>query len=45
MTPRNLHTAGRNRQTSRDLTGQIESLAGRAGPAVLLCGNKAAGSV
>src|SRR5437868_15428458 len=26
MAPRNLHTAGRNRQTSTDLTGQIESL-------------------
>src|SRR5213595_3091220 len=31
--PRNPQTAGRNRETSRDLTGRIESLAGRAGPA------------
>src|SRR6266849_8890116 len=43
--PRNLHTAGRNRETSRDLTGRIESLAGRAGPAVLLCGSKATGAL
>src|SRR5207302_5119688 len=35
VAPRNLPTAGRNRETSRDrdLTGRIESLAGRAGPA------------
>src|ERR1700731_1776116 len=45
VAPRNLHTAGKNRQTSRDLTGRIESLAGRDGPAVWLCGSKAAGSV
>src|SRR5437868_12585089 len=41
--PRNC-TRGRNRQTSKDHTGQIESLAGRGGLAVLLCGSKAAGS-
>src|SRR6267378_3642154 len=33
VAPRNLGTAGRNRETSRDLRGRIESLAGRAGPA------------
>src|SRR6266513_93037 len=43
--PRNPQTEGRNRQTSRDLTGRIESLAGRAGPAVLLGGSRATGSV
>src|SRR3984893_14573168 len=45
VAPRNLYTAGKNRQTSRDLTGRIESLAGRVGPAVLLCGIKPPGAL
>src|SRR6266571_5967684 len=45
MMPRDLHTAGKNRRTSSGLAGQIESLAGHAGPAVGLSGGKTTGSV